>query len=215
MRLRWLPNALTIGRMVLALPLLVALTTHSYWTAFWLALLAGFTDALDGWLAKRNDWRTELGGLLDPIADKVFIAFAYIPFADNPVALVPAWACALMFADKLLLTVCFLGLWLGGQLPAWFVALVIGRDVVIVAGALVWWRTLGPFQAAPSHLSKLNTLLQVAVVAAVLAHAAIRPLPIAMLQGMILACSALTVASGVDYVIRYGARFRRELRNRQ
>jgi cardiolipin synthase len=185
MRLRWLPNALTIGRMVLALPLLVALTTHSYWTAFWLALLAGFTDALDGWLAKRNDWRTELGGLLDPVA------------------------------DKLLLTVCFLGLWLGGQLPAWFVALVIGRDVVIVAGALVWWRTLGPFQAAPSHLSKLNTLLQVAVVAAVLAHAAIRPLPIAMLQGMILACSALTVASGVDYVIRYGARFRRELRNRQ
>lgn len=184
MRLRWLPNALTIGRMVLALPLLVALSRHSYQVAFWLALLAGATDALDGWLAKRHGWKTELGGLLDPLA------------------------------DKLLLTVCFLGLWLGGQLPAWFVALVIGRDVVIVAGALVWWRTLGPFEAAPTHLSKLNTLLQVGAAAAVLAHAAFRPLPLVLLHGLILASAALTVASGLDYVIRYGARFRRALRNR-
>ena len=185
MRLRWLPNALTIGRMVLALPLLVALTRHDYRVAFWLALLAGATDALDGWLAKRNGWKTELGGLLDPLA------------------------------DKLLLTVCFLGLWLGGKLPLWFVALVIGRDLVIVAGALVWWRTLGPFEAAPTYLSKLNTLLQVAVAAAVLAHAAMTPLPLVLLHGLILASAALTVASGLDYVIRYGARFRRALGNRQ
>jgi cardiolipin synthase len=184
MRLRWLPNAITVGRMVLAVPLLGALTTQRYWLAFWLALLAGASDAVDGWLAKRNDWRSEIGGLLDPVA------------------------------DKLLLTVCFLGLWLGGQLPTWFVALVIGRDVVIVAGALVWWRTLGPFEPAPSRISKLNTLLQIVVVAAVLAHAALRPLSMTVLTALVLACSALTVASGLDYVIRYGTRFRRALRNR-
>jgi cardiolipin synthase (CMP-forming) len=184
MRLRWLPNAITIGRMVLALPLLGALGTQRYGLAFWLVLVAGVSDVVDGWLAKRHDWRTESGGLLDPLA------------------------------DKLLLTVSFLGLWLGGQLPTWFVALVIGRDVVIVAGALVWWRVLGPFEPAPSRLSKLNTLLQLGVVAAVLVHAAIRPLSLTTLEALVLASSALTVASGLDYVIRYGTRFGRALRNR-
>jgi cardiolipin synthase len=184
MTLRWLPNAITIGRMVLALPLFVALTTGRFWVAFWLAVVAGLSDGIDGFLAKRYAWRSELGGLLDPLA------------------------------DKLLLTVCFLGLWLGEQLPGWLVALVVGRDLVIVAGALTWWKTLGPFEPAPTKLSKLNTLLQISVVAAVLAHAAIRPLPLVVLQALLLACSALTVASGLDYVIRYGTRFRRALRNR-
>ena len=184
MTLRWLPNAITIGRMVLAAPLLGALVTGRFWLAFWLAVVAGASDAIDGFLAKRYAWRSELGGLLDPLA------------------------------DKLLLTVCFLGLWIGQQLPGWLVALVIGRDVVIVAGALVWWKTLGPFEPAPTKLSKINTLLQISVVAAVLAHAAIQPLPIVLLQALVLACSFLTVASGADYVIRYGTRFRRALRNR-
>jgi cardiolipin synthase len=184
MTLRWVPNAITIGRMVLALPLFVALSGGRFRLAFWLAVVAGATDALDGWLAKRNDWRSVIGGLLDPLA------------------------------DKLLLTTCFLGLWLGGLLPAWLVALVIGRDLVILAGALAWWRTLGPIEPAPTLLSKVNTLLQMAVVAAVLCNAALRPLPLVLLQALVLACSALTAASGVDYVVRYGARFRRALRNR-
>ena len=71
----------------------------------WFALIAGVfigsTDWVDGMLA-RHQGPTVLGGLLDPIADKVFIAFAYTPFADT--GLVPWWACALMFVREFFIT---------------------------------------------------------------------------------------------------------------
>jgi cardiolipin synthase len=195
MSLRWVPNAITVGRMVLALPLLWALATGQFLLAFWLAVVAGASDAVDGWLAKRFRWDSRSGGLLDPLA------------------------------DKLLLGVCFVGLWWSQRLPTWLVVLVLARDVVIVAGALAWWRTLGPFDAAPTRLSKLNTVLQVGLVVAVLADAAFTgslppgagragPLPLVWLQALLLACAALTLASGVDYVVRYGSRFRTALRTR-
>jgi cardiolipin synthase len=195
MSLRWLPNAITIGRMVLALPLLWALATAQFALALWIALVAGMSDAVDGWLAKRYRWDSHSGGLLDPLADKV------------------------------LLSVCFVGLWWSRHLPAWLVVLVLARDAIIVGGALVWWRVLGPFAAAPTRLSKFNTLMQIVLVAAVLADAAFTghlgaaadragPLPLVWLQALLLACAALTAASGVDYVVRYGARFRAALRSR-
>jgi cardiolipin synthase len=196
MSLRWLPNAITIGRMVLALPLLWALASAQFALAFWLALVAGLSDAVDGWLAKRFQWASHSGGILDPLA------------------------------DKLLLSVCFVGLWWSRHLPGWLVALVLARDVVIIAGAATWWRVLGPFDAAPTRLSKLNTVLQIVLVAAVLGDAAFTgrmpagegnagPVPIVWLQALLLACAALTAASGVDYVVRYGARFRAALKDRQ
>jgi cardiolipin synthase len=195
MSLRWLPNAITIVRMVLALPLLWALVAGHFALAFWLAVVAGTSDAVDGWLAKRFRWDSPSGGLLDPLA------------------------------DKLLLGACFFGLWWSQRLPTWLVALVLARDAVILVGALAWWRTLGPFDAAPTRLSKLNTVLQVVLVVAVLADAAFTgslppgagragPLPLVWLQALLLACAALTLASGVDYVVRYGSRFRTALRNR-
>jgi cardiolipin synthase len=195
MSLRWLPNAITIGRMVLALPLLWALATAQFKLALWIAIVAGVSDAVDGFLAKRYAWHSSMGGVLDPLA------------------------------DKLLLSVCFVGLWWGQLLPGWLVALVLGRDVVIIGGALVWWRTLGPFTAEPTKLSKLNTLLQIVLVVALIADAAFAgslpagagragPIPLVWLQALLLACAAFTVASGVDYVVRWGSRFRTALRNR-
>ena len=73
------------------------------WSALIAGTLIGFTDWIDGMLARKYG-PTVLGGLLDPIADKVFIAFAYVPFADNSVALVPAWACGLMFTREFFIT---------------------------------------------------------------------------------------------------------------
>ena len=71
------------------------------WAALIAGILIGCTDWVDGMLARRYG-PTVLGGLLDPIADKVFIAFAYIPFAD--LGLVPAWACGLMFVREFFVT---------------------------------------------------------------------------------------------------------------
>lgn len=171
-----LPNAITIARMVMALPLLWLLMNAQFRPAFALAVVAGLSDGLDGFLAKRNGWQTELGGLLDPIA------------------------------DKLLLSTCFFGLWWSGLLPGWLVAVVMLRDAVILVGARAWWRIEGRFRAEPSGLGKATTLAQLLLVALVLA----RPAGFAVFPDWIpplaLATAAITVVSGIDYVVRYGRR---------
>ena len=180
MRLSWLPNAITITRMALTVPLLWLLATNRFLPAFWVAVVAGFSDGVDGYLARRHQWSSALGGVLDPIADKLFAS------------------------------VCYIGLWWSGHLPGWLVALVFGRDVIIVAGGIAWWRLSGNFEAAPSQLSKVNTAVQIGLVACVLGNLAVQPLPDYFLTAMMLATAVLTVASGVDYVVRYGLRAKRE-----
>lgn len=109
-------NQVTLARLV-PMPLLAWLLykggergglnpfSHNWYMASALiaGTLIGCTDWVDGMLARKYG-PTVLGGLLDPIADKVFIAFAYVPFADDSINLVPAWACALMFTRELFIT---------------------------------------------------------------------------------------------------------------
>jgi cardiolipin synthase len=172
----WIPNAITVLRMVMALPLLWLLMNSHYPQAFWLALLAGSTDAVDGFLAKRYGWQSLLGGILDPIA------------------------------DKLLLGVCLFGLWWSQNLPTWLVAVVLGRDLVILFGAMAWWRLNGSLEPAPSGISKVTTLVQIVLVALVLAHLAGLDLAQAWVPPLMLATAAVTLVSGGDYVVRYGLR---------
>lgn len=101
-------NQVTLARLVL-MPLTSWLIYRAAFSGqnwyFWVALafgtLIGFTDFIDGMLARKYG-PTVLGGLIDPIADKVFIAFAYAPFAD--IGMVPAWACSLMFVREFFVT---------------------------------------------------------------------------------------------------------------
>lgn len=182
---KWLPNAITIARMVAALPLLALLVGGRYPQAFWLALIAGSTDALDGWLAKRYQCRSVIGGILDPVA------------------------------DKLLLSVCFYGLWWVGELPGWLMAVVLGRDLVILAGAYAWWRLQGSIRPAPTLVSKLTTVAQLLLVTLVLAHLAGFGVVDAAFSPLVWATALLTLASGADYVVRYGSRAWRNRRSRQ
>jgi len=139
-------------------------------------MLAGFSDSLDGYLAKKFDWRTALGGLLDPIA------------------------------DKLLLSVCFIGLAWQAAIPAWLCVLVLGRDIVIVTGAWVWWKTIGPFKPTPSLVSKLTTFFQIVYVALLLANLAFAVIPAIVLLLLLWLVIGFTIISGLDYFIRYGRR---------
>jgi len=177
--LRQLPNAITLARMLAVPPLMWLLVLERYPAAWWLALAAGLSDALDGLLAKRFGWFSRLGGLLDPIA------------------------------DKLLLAAGFVGLWLGGHLPGWLMALVLGRDGVIVAGAIAWHLLIGPVTAAPSRLSKANTVVQIAFVLWLLAGLAFAQVPVSGQWLGVWLVAALTAASGVDYVVRWTALARR------
>jgi len=177
---RQLPNALTVLRILLTPGILLLLVGQAYRWALLLALLAALSDLLDGWLARRYGWQSRLGGLLDPIA------------------------------DKLLLNACFLGLWWAAPVPGWLVGLVLGRDLVIVAGALAYHWLIRPVQAEPSLLSKLNTVVQLIFVLGCLVALASTGLPSRLLQGAVWVVAAVTLVSGLDYVLRYARRAWRE-----
>jgi cardiolipin synthase len=186
MNLRQLPNAITLARIALV-PLLVALMhAGEHRAVFWVALAASASDALDGGLARRYGWQTRLGALLDPIADKLLIA------------------------------ACFVGLWSIGLVPDWLLALVLGRDLLIVGGALVFHWLIAPLQARPSWPSKITTVAQIAFALGWITWLAWRephtPIP---LHGAVsnfgnLAVAALTLASGAHYVWVWGRRASRE-----
>ena len=113
-RLVNIPNSLTLGRIVLV-PLVVWLIiTHEMLPAFLLFLLAGLSDAADGFLAKRYGWNTELGAYLDPIADKALLVSIYVTLG------------------------------LAGQLPAWLVIAVVSRDILIVGAVVLSWMLSRP-----------------------------------------------------------------------
>lgn len=185
MNWRWLPNAITLARVLASLPLLWLLVHEQYLPAFWLAVLAGASDALDGIIAKSFGWQSVLGGILDPIA------------------------------DKLLISVCYFGLWWTGQLPPWLVAVVLGRDVVILLGAFAWWRLFGAFTPEPSGISKVTTLTQLLLVGLWLGHLAGFDPVTHWLPPLMLATAGITVVSGVDYVLRYGVRAWKQLGKRE
>ena len=107
--------------------------------AFVVFIVAGVSDAVDGFLAKRFNMTSELGALLDPLADKALLVSIYIA----------------------------LGIW--GAIPHWLVILVVSRDFMIVAAVIVSWLFERPVAMKPSMVSKLNTVAQVAFAALVLA----------------------------------------------
>jgi len=169
---RHLPNALTVLRMALVVPLAWMIRETRYDEAVVVAAIAGLTDAMDGFLAKRCGWQSWLGGVLDPIA------------------------------DKLMLVACFVTLGMVGAHPDWLTWLVVGRDAVIVAGAVAWHNLIGRIHAQPTRLSKLTTVVQIIYVLAQLLHLSHwLDLPTRLLDGLIWLTAVLTVASGLQYVV--------------
>jgi len=175
--LRHLPNLITALRILLIVPLCWLIDTARYDGALVIAAIAGLSDAIDGFIAKRYGWQSWLGGILDPIA------------------------------DKLLLMAAFLWLALAGDVPAWLAALVIGRDLVIVCGAVAYYYLIGRFDAEPSRLSKLTTVVQIVfVLGELLRLSHWIEIPDAARVGAIAITALLTLASGVHYVFVWSAR---------
>lgn len=174
--LRHLPNALTLLRLLLVPPLAVLLLRGEYSSALWVAAIAGLTDALDGALARVFGWQSWLGGMLDPLADKLLLVTGY--------------AC----------------LWWQDVIPDWLAALVALRDGVIIVGATIWHRRIARLHPTPSLLGKLTTFVQLVFLLACLVHLGSRADFDAVLPPLALLTGALTLLSGIDYVWRYGRR---------
>jgi cardiolipin synthase len=168
---RHLPNALTGLRMLLVAPLAWLILSSRYDVALIVAAVAGLSDALDGFFAKHFGWQTWLGGILDPIA------------------------------DKLMLVACFVSLGLVGAHPEWLTWLVVGRDVVIVAGAVAYHNLIGRISAEPTQFSKLTTCIQITYVLVQLVNLSTWfSLPRVGVQALMWVTAVCTVASGAQYV---------------
>jgi cardiolipin synthase len=132
-----LPNALSILRIILTVPIVMTLLNHNYSLTIVLFFIAGLTDALDGWIAKRFSCQSRLGSILDPMADKLLLAGSFIT----------------LFVIDLL--------------PLWLLILIFLRDVMIVAGTVGYFLGTDASQdelLVPSNLSKFNTVLQIVLV---------------------------------------------------
>lgn len=177
-KLAYIPNAICFVRIALIVPIVGALLVGNYALSLGLILLAGFSDGLDGFLAKRFGWRTRLGGILDPLADKLLLVSVFVALA-----------------------------WLGVT-PIWLTVVVIGRDLVIVIGALAYNYLIGEVQPEPTRISKLNTALQLLYVLLVLSQAATElPLEVPVLLAGA-GVMVTSVVSGLDYVLTWGGRAR-------
>jgi cardiolipin synthase (CMP-forming) len=164
--------------MVLTIPVAWAILEGRYPLALLLFFIAGFTDGLDGFLAKRFSWQSRLGGLLDPAA------------------------------DKLLLVTAFVTLWIAGYVPAWLLLVVVLRDIVIVLGAALYHWRVGPFEAEPTLISKLNSLLQLLYVLFTLSLLVFAVPGRNIIDAIGWIVLVTSVVSGVDYWVRWTGRAR-------
>lgn len=171
--LRQLPNALTLSRLVLALPLGILILREQYGWALAVGLAAGITDALDGYFARKLGYFSRFGAALDPVADKTLVTITFLCLAS--VSLIP-WYVAIV---------------------------IISRDLVIVAGALCYHWLIGPFEFAATRLSKFNMAVQVSFCVILLAAQLAGGIPPQVLPYLSGAVLAVAVVSGADYVFTW------------
>lgn len=169
MKLTYVPNVISCIRLILIIPLCFALIHHEYTAAFSLFVIAGISDGLDGFLARRYGWTTYFGGIVDPIADKL-----------------------LMMATYYLMV-------LQHHIPLWLVLAVISRDIIIILGVIACYYCFERFQFKASLISKINTVLQIVLIIMVLVNLSFFKLPTGLLENMMYVVLATTVFSFIDY----------------
>jgi cardiolipin synthase (CMP-forming) len=165
-----LPNLITIARILLVPFIIWLIISGEMLAAFVAFLIAGVSDGVDGFLAKRWSQVTPLGAHLDPIA------------------------------DKLLLVSIFVALGVGSHLPPWLVILVVTRDLLIVGGLMVAWFMDKPMAIKPLTISKVNTFGQILLVGTVLGVVGLGVEIPRLIQIGSVVVGALTVASGAFYL---------------
>ncbi|MCC5797485.1 MAG: CDP-alcohol phosphatidyltransferase family protein [Methylophaga sp.] len=177
-----IPNLISVMRILLVIPVVMALLDEQFALALLLFAVAGVSDGLDGFLAKQFQWQSRLGSILDPLA------------------------------DKLLLMASFTSLTVLGFIPWWLLLAVIARDVIIVTGGLAYHYLIGRFELMPLWSSKINTFLQIALVLLVIIQQQWFPgLEILVTAGIWLVLASV-INSGSEYMIVWGLKAWRQLK---
>lgn len=174
--MRHLPNLICIARMALIWPIVASLYAGEYGLTLVLFTFAAISDGVDGYLAKRFGWQSDLGKVLDPAADKFLLVIVFVAAT-----------------------------WLG-LVPTWLTAAAVARDVLISTGAGVFRLWFGPLRGSPTVLSKINTLFQLSYLLSAIAHAGFGLPPREMLDAMAIVTLTTTVLSGASYMSAFGKR---------
>ena len=174
MDLSVIPNLITLMRLLLVVPVAVAILSHEFLLTLILFAVASVSDGIDGYLARRFDWTSRFGAILDPLA------------------------------YKLMLIVSFFLLTYIGIFPVWLAAVVIGRDLIIVAGAAAYHILYGEYDFEPTRLGKLSTLLQFSLVLLALFGLSLFQVEAWVLETGVWLVFAVSSLSGFDYCLTWG-----------
>lgn len=177
--LHQLPNLITLIRILLVLPTGWLLLETRYVEALVLMAVAGASDALDGWMARRFGWASEFGATMDPVADKLLVASTFIIFTVQ------------------------------GFIPIWVAAIVLGRDAVILTGAAAYRLFFERIEFAPTLISKANTATQIVLLLMLLlglcGFGGISSLALTLVDPWCFyGLAVLGLVSGADYVMTWG-----------
>lgn len=173
---RDIPNVISLLRLALVAPVIIMLLHEDYETALALFAVAGLSDALDGFLAKRYGWHSRLGSILDPVADKALLVSTYV-------------------------TLAYLDL-----IPVWLVVAIVARDLMIFTGAVAYHFLIGKYEMTPSLLSKLNTFGQIILALTVVTAADFNAVSKRFIDVLVYAVFVTTVFSGLSYVWSWSMR---------
>lgn len=173
---RQIPNLISVLRILLVVPLGYSLWREDYAAALSLFVIGGLSDGLDGFLARRYQWITSLGKVLDPMGDKLMMVTSY---------LLLGWH---------------------GVLPWWLVILVILRDVIIITGSLAYRLLIGSVKMEPLWISKWNTVFQIMLVVLVMLNQLTTVITPWLIESMFIVVAITTVLSGYNYVKLWGGR---------
>ena len=166
-----LANLITLARLLLTPFVVYCLLSQQYALAFWAFMVAGLTDAVDGYIAKRWEQKTELGAYLDPIADKALLVSIYVVLGYL------------------------------GPIPVWLVVAAVSRDLLIVGAFLLAWMLERRMRISPPLVSKANTASQIALAVVVLAELGLGFDAGLLRAGLIGITAALIFASAATYLV--------------
>jgi len=163
------PNIITIARLAMIPILLLVLKEQNYQAALMVFIVAGLSDGLDGFIARRYHFESHLGGVLDPLADKLLMVSTYV------------------------------SLMLLGHIEFWLLLVVLTRDFLIIGGYLVVTSQAGAVRMEASIFSKLNTVAQIVLVVAILfEQSRLITVPL-LIDFLIYTVLITTVISGAHY----------------
>lgn len=172
----YIPNLITLGRIALVPLLVVLLQGEQFMASLVVFIIAGLSDALDGWIAKKFDAQTQLGAILDPLADKALLVSSYVMLSTMQL------------------------------IPFWLMVVVVFRDLIIIAGYLITVIFYGSVKMQPLLVSKLNTFVQIGFIIVVLFGLASQSELIKLIEPLSYLVLVTSFSSGIAYSYIWAAK---------